>query len=207
MKNNVLHIKCARIKEDIEHYRSTGIIPKALRMGEYTLTDMIKCYPEFDTDTTRVAEILNKNYSRLQRAALTDLKSKLRAEYANVITNLETNNPDFMFPTILGQYRPDINPVRALYYEIREMTRDFNPKNARHLWLMSIIQEHEFNDRVLKALSTDVANLKQIVEKYDNPLLLLDNSIPLELFHAKQEIKDFKHYYNVLKIARDWVPR
>lgn len=204
--NNVVSLKCARIREDLENFSANGVVPQSLRKGEYTVVDINYCNESWPKHIQYAANHLVAKYHLAEKTELIELKKHLRKDYADVIDNLETNRPMFMFPTILGQYRPDINPVRALYYEIREMTRDFNPRNDRHLWLMSIVQDNVFNDALLNALKHDVSALKTILEKYYVVVLLKDKSIPLELFHAKQEIQEFRHYYNVFKIARDWTP-
>ena len=32
------------------------------------------------------------------------------------------------------------------------------------------------------------------------------DGVPLEMFHAKQQLKDFRHYYQFFRGVKDWTP-
>ena len=107
---------------------------------------------------------------------------------------------------MLIKYRPNINPVRALFYELREITRSYNIENEYHAWLLGLIQDQEYNNKIIDALSIDIKRLEKIVSRYYLPLTQYTDKIPLELFHARQLIKDFRHYKNTFISLKSWDP-
>jgi hypothetical protein len=106
----------------------------------------------------------------------------------------------------MNSYRPGINPVRALYYQSRDVTRRYNPENPFHYWLIDLVEDTEFNNIILDALAKDVRKLERIIKRYYFPLVNHGDGIPLELFHAKQQLKDFKHYYLFFRGIKEFHP-
>ena len=62
-----------------------------------------------------------------------------------------------------------------------------------------------YNNIILDALTKDIKTLERIVKRYYYPITKTEN-VPLELFHAKLMIKDFRYYYTVFEDIRTWEP-
>ena len=112
-----------------------------------------------------------------------------------LVKTARTRDPKFTFKHLTA-YRPDINPIRALYYETREVVRRFNPEDEKHIWLTGLVTDKIFNNDILDALEHDIKRLERILKRYYWPLLKHEDNVPLELFHVRQLIKDARHYYN-----------
>jgi hypothetical protein len=119
---------------------------------------------------------------------------------------MSTEHESFRFKEVMNSYRPGINPVRALYYQSRDVTRRYNPENPFHYWLIDLVEDTEFNNIILDALAKDVRKLERIIKRYYFPLVNHGDGIPLELFHAKQQLKDFKHYYLFFRGIKEFHP-
>ncbi len=91
-----------------------------------------------------------------------------------------------------------------MYYQTREVTRGYNSDDPHHYWLKDLITDREFNNILLDALHTDVKKLERIIKRYFIPLTENSSDVPLELFHAKQQVKDFRAYYLFFRSTRDW---
>lgn len=207
MEDNILDFVLLRIQNELEKYNKSKTIPYDLLEGVYSI-DEIKdhYYDKLSVKHKKIADKLIKDYTCKINNNLGNLKKALRKEYSFLISNLESENIDFKFPSILSKYRNSINPLRALYYETREMTRSYNYENPFHQWLLTMIQDKEFNNKIVDALSIDIKRLEKIVSRYYLPLTKYTNSIPLELFHARQLIKDFRHYKNTFISVQTWDP-
>lgn len=204
--SDVVEFLCLRIQADLDVYAQTGIIPDDLNSGHYTVDDIQHCLLQIPEKYHAIGNSLVRNYTRELQKNIKKIKQDLRAEYYHTLENLQTTSYDLVFPSVINRYRPDINPVSALYYDVRELTRNYNPEDDRHVWLHSIIIEPELNSKILDALSNDIKELERVVKKYYWPLTQLVDNIPLELFHARQMIKDFSQHYVFFAGITDYDP-
>ena len=207
MDNNIVDFVLLRIQNELEKYNKSKTIPYDILEGVYSIDDIKDHYYEkLSPKHKKIADKLIKDYTCKINNNLGNLKKALRKEYSFLMSNLESENIDFKFPSILSKYRNSINPLRALYYETREMIRSYNYENQYHQWLLGMIHDKEFNNKIVDALSIDVKRLEKIVSRYYLPLTKYTNDIPLELFHARQLIKDFRHYKNMFISVQQWDP-
>lgn len=207
MDNNIVDFVLLRIQNELEKYNKSKTIPYDILEGVYSIDDIKDHYYEkLSPKHKKIADKLIKDYTCKINNNLGNLKKALRKEYSFLMSNLESENIDFKFPSILSKYRNSINPLRALYYETREMIRSYNYENQYHQWLLGMIHDKEFNNKIIDALSIDVKRLEKIVSRYYLPLTKYTNDIPLELFHARQLIKDFRHYKNMFISVQQWDP-
>ena len=202
MQESVINIVCVRIQNELNKYEITKTVPHDLLEGVYNLDDIQNCMEYFTPKHKRLAEKLIQDYTIFIDGNINDLKIALRNDYKTVIENLDTAKNNFIFPTVMSRYRPDINPLTALFYDTRDMFRRFNSEDPRHVWLLELITDRKFNNEILDALSRDVKRLERVIQRYYWPFSKFDKQIPLELFHARQLMKDFRHYYNFFMSAQ-----
>lgn len=207
MEKNLIDFVLLRIQHELNNYRRTKTVPHNLLEGAYSI-DEIKdnYYNKLDADYQKIADQLIKDYYHDIKNNTDSLKAALRKEYAATMRSLETEKSRFKFPSVLTKYRPNINPVRALYYEVREVGRTYNHENDYHEWLLGLVSDREFNNQLVDALCVDIKRLEKIVSRFYLPLLKNTTEIPLELFHARQLIKDFRHYRTTFINVREWEP-
>ena len=182
--SDVINFVCIRIQAELDKYIKTKTLPHDLLEGTYSVDDIQKCNKHFTKRQQRAAERLIADYTKNVTENFDSLKTALRKDYTNTIETLRTTSPEFMFPSVLVKYRNNINPITALYYEVRELSTRYNSH----------------------ALANDIKRLERIIKRYYWPLVKLDDNIPLELFHAKQMIKDFRHYITVFDAMQHWNP-
>ena len=54
------------------------------------------------------------------------MRYDLEDVYYTITNNLKTGNEKYKLPAILKKYHKNINPVRAIYFEIQEIDINFN---------------------------------------------------------------------------------
>ena len=205
--SDIVDFVLLRIRHELDKYKKTKTIPFDLLEGAYSI-DEIKngYYNQLNSKYQKIADSLIADYEKKISNNLDSLKIALRKDYTSTINQLETESSDFKFPSVLVKYRTNINPVRALFYETRELLRSYNFDNEYHSWLLGILSDHEYNNKLIDALSIDIKRLEKIVSRYYLPLTKYTDKIPLELFHARQLIKDFRHYKNTFINIKSWNP-
>ncbi len=205
--NDVVDFVLLRIQNELEKYQRTKTIPFDLLEGAYSIDDIKNSYYEkLSAKHKKIADALVREYEKKIEQSLDSLKRALRKDYTSTISQLETESADFKFPSVLVKYRTNINPIRALFYEAREIIRSYNPDNEYHTWLLGLLTDCEYNNKIVDALSIDIKRLEKIVSRYYLPMIKYTDSIPLELFHARQLIKDFRHYRNTFITIKSWDP-
>jgi len=205
--SEVVDFVLLRIQHELEKYSKSKTIPFDLLEGAYSIDDIKEhYYDKLDSKYQKIADKLINAYEKKIKENLDSLKHALRKDYTSTINLLETESADFKFPSVLVKYRANINPIRALFYEVREIIRSYNPDNEYQAWLIGLLSDHEYNNKIVDALSIDIKRLERIVSRYYLPMTQHTDSIPLELFHARQLIKDFRHYKNTFITVKSWDP-
>jgi len=205
--SDVVDFVLIRIQNELEKYSKSKTLPYDLLEGAFSIDEIKDSYYEkLSPKHKKIADRLIKDYTSKINNNLDNLKKALRKEYTALISNLESDSVDFKFPSVLVKYRNNINPIRALYYETRELIRSFNYENQYHHWLLGMVQDKDFGNKIVDALSIDIKRLEKIVSRYYLPLTKYTSDIPLELFHARQLIKDFRHYRNMFISVQQWDP-
>lgn len=203
----IINFVVLRIQNELDKYKRTKTIPHTILEGTYDIVDVTETYfDQLPKKYQRLAIKLKLDYCKHVKDSIESLKYALRTEYHNVISNLATDHESFKFDNILIKYRRNINPVRALYYETRELQRKYNPSNEYHLWLAGLVTDKSYNNIILDALQKDIAKLERIVKRYYYAMINFTETMPLELVHAKSTIKDFRHYYNIFEEIQSWDP-
>lgn len=203
--SDVVDFVLLRIQHELDKYQKTKTVPFDLLEGAYSINEIKNDYYNIlNSKYKKIADRLIAAYEKKIKENLNSLKSALRKDYTSTINQLETESADFKFPGVLVKYRTNINPIRALFYEAREVIRSYNPDNDYHDWLIAVLSDHEYNNKIVDALSIDIKRLEKIVSRYYLPLTQYTDSIPLELFHARQLIKDFRHYKNTFISIKNW---
>jgi hypothetical protein len=205
--SDVVDFVLLRIQHELEKYSKSKTVPFDLLEGAYSIDDIKEhYYDKLEPKYQKIADKLISAYEKKIKENLDSLKRALRRDYTSTINQLETESAEFKFPSVLVKYRTNINPIRALFYEVREITRSYNLDNEYHTWLIGLLTDQEYNNKIIDALSIDIKRLERIVSRYYLPMTQYTDSIPLELFHARQLIKDFRHYKNTFITVKSWDP-
>lgn len=208
MSAQIINLACLKIQDELDKFDSNSLIPASLLNGEMDINEIIDYIPALPGRHQEIAQRLIEEYTLVMDENLSKIKQDLRSEYTRIMKRMHTGSDDFRVPDIMLRYRSDINPVKAMYYEIRELVSGgYDRANQCHIWLVERFTCSEFSDRILKAIEHDQDMVSRFVNKYYWTVTKLDqSSIPLELFHARQLAQDLNHYHRVFSMMRDWNP-
>jgi|TARA_B100001093_G_scaffold204699_1_gene196805 hypothetical protein len=206
-KGEIIDFVILRITTELDKFQRQKTIPHTLLEGAIEIDEIKDVYYEkLSPKYQKIFNRLLKEYHQNIGKNIESLKTAMKKDYARVVNNMSTEHESFRFKEVMNSYRPGINPVRALYYQSRDVTRRYNPENPFHYWLIDLVEDTEFNNIILDALAKDVRKLERIIKRYYFPLVNHGDGIPLELFHAKQQLKDFKHYYLFFRGIKEFHP-
>lgn len=197
MKGEVIDFEVLRIQSELDKYNDTKSLPHIILDGVYSLDDIFEVYPKLSTKHQAIADDLKQNYNTTLTNCITSLRISLKKEYTYTMNSLATEHESFKFAPVMSKYRKGINPIRALYYELRDVKKRYTSTNDHHIWLVDILTDTQYKHIILDALQKDIDRLEKIIKRFYIPIVNNSQTIPLELFHAKQTISDFRHYYEV----------
>ena len=206
-KGEIIDFEVLRIQNDLDNFQRTNTIPHTILEGTFDIEEikdvfLNKLPPKYKKIGKR---LVNEYYEKINEN-LESLKTAMKRDYDRVFKNMASAHESFRYRQIMNLYRPGINPIRALYYQTRDVSRRYNPEHPYHYWLIDLVTDLEYNNIILDALKKDIGKLERIIKRYYYPITKIDDNIPLELFHAKQQLKYFKHYYKYFRDIKHWRP-
>ena len=152
-KGEIIDFVVLRIQNDLDKFQRTKTIPHTLLEGTFDIEEIKNVY--FDSLSPKHQKIANrlyKEYTEKINENVDSLKLAMKRDYARVIKNMSTEHDSFRFKQIMNSYRPGMNPIRAMYYQTREITRRYNPEHPYHYWLMDLVTD-TFFDYSLSAIA------------------------------------------------------
>jgi hypothetical protein len=143
--------------------------------------------------------LVNAYQKYLKNNTELDLQLRYDIEDSYYITssNLLTKNDIYSFPNIMSKYREDINPVRALYFEIAEINISFNLKDVDNDYVKNQFKNDIWFKKLMTDIEHDMTSLRGIEEKFN---LLKKNyqffTFPISYYHTQEMIKDMQKWLN-----------
>jgi len=206
-KGEIIDFVVLRIQSELDRYQRTKTIPHSILDGTYDIEEVAELYIDKLTPKyQKLAKKLHKEYYEKIQDNIDSLREALRKDYSAIMSNLHTNHSSFYFDAVMNLYRPDMNPVRALYYQTREVIRNYNSEDPHHYWLVDLVTDRHYNNIICDALAKDVKKLERVIKRYYFPITKNSEGVPLELFHARRTLQDYRHFYNFFADVKKFRP-
>jgi len=126
------------------------------------------------------------------------LRYDIEDAYYVVVNNLMTRNISFAVKSVMKKYRKDINPVRALYFEILEININYNSGDYDHEQIKEKFKNEKWYRELFKAVETDISNLSNIEEKFNKLKKKYKFfTLPISYYHTQEMLKDMRKQLNV----------
>jgi hypothetical protein len=195
---NIINFTKTRVLLELEEYKLHGTIPPYFLEGVFKQEfddsrDALKHWKSELSDTgyaTQFEEI-EKFIINNEVDNYTDEKEKFDLEFSIVMKRLKTNKAEFKFPTVLYKYRPNINPVRAIYFDVKALEILYDKENKNHRWLLSLFNDKKWYKKLLNAIHTDIISLENLINKnklrWANMKML---TLPIKIHEAEQMLQD-----------------
>lgn len=197
MQGKILDFKLIRFKESLEKFNKTNVIPDEYLTGILNIEDLKKHYYEDLSDGYKKIFVnLQRKLTGKLRKDTHNLQETFMEEYHSLMNNLRTRKDIFIFPSIMKKYRKDINPARALYFEISNLMLHFNSDDERHIWLLGLFKENTWRQELIHSCLIDIQNIDNLISKYFHHMKK-EGNVSLEMLHIIEIRKDLKSYVGV----------
>ncbi len=134
-----------------------------------------------------------------------DIRFELEDEYFNLIQNLETNNAKYKIPSILIKYRKDINPIRALKFELQEIMSMYTVEDDYHLWLIKEFKKEEKIKEIMFCVKNDIIKIIEMQKKFKNAKKKYSYFVlPMSYYHCIEMETDMVKWIKTLQEFLVW---
>ncbi len=211
--SRIINFNQAKIAHAFEQFAKDGVITDNILENitsnfhfKSDINDVLNEYSDYDLD--RFYKILIEMKKAVKQMTSEDnmsIRFQLEDEYFLLLQNLETNDMKYKIPSILIKYRKDINPIRALKFELQEIMSMYEVDDDYHIWL---INQYKNKDRVydiINSIKNDMIKIAQMQKKY---LYAKKNHsyfvLPVSYYHCVEIETDMKSWIKTLQEFLVW---
>ena len=191
---------------DRNKYNRHKAIPNTFFDGTYTILDVRELYNSLSKKAQQIADDLIEQYNVDVKQSEEGLYKSFLNEYKAYLRNQHTRQEKWMYSPIMRKYRSNINPVRAITYDVREMAYSYNNNDDHHVWLSQLITEPNFYHRVIQDIIKDREKVDKILNYYIPIYSVASFKMPMEIKHLQTLRMDLLEYAKLFTEFRNYDP-
>jgi len=139
-----------------------------------------------------------------------DLRHMLEDEYFKLLQNLETNDTKYKIPSVLIKYRKDINPIRALKFELQEIMSMYNSLSTidddYHEWLATEFKNEKKIKKIILSVKNDMVKIVDMQKRYKRAKKKHSYFVlPMSYYHCVEIESDMITWIKTLQEFLVWV--
>ena len=135
MSKDIINFDSIRLTTELNKFKLHKTIPNTFLDGTFSILDLKENYEDFSAKHKKIADNLMDVYDVQIRESADGLEKSMVNEYRGFLKNQRCREHWWVYPAVMKKYRVNINPVRAVYYETKEMVKKFNSHSPHHGWL------------------------------------------------------------------------
>jgi len=211
--SRIINFNQAKIAHSFEQFAKDGVITDDILENinskfhfQSDIDDILNDYS--DRDRTRFYNILLDIKDAVKQMTSEDnmtVRFELEDEYFNLLQNLETIDPKYKIPSILIKYRKDINPIRALKFELQEIMSMYVVEDDYHLWLVKEFKNEDRIKDIIFSIKNDIIKIVEMQKKYKNAKKKHSYFVlPMSYYHCLEMETDMISWIKTLQEFLVW---
>lgn len=211
--SRIINFNQAKIAHSFEQFAKDGVITDDILENidskfhfQSDIDDVLEDYS--NKDKKKFFNILleiKKAVKQMTSQENMDIRFELEDEYFNLIQNLETNNTKYKIPSILIKYRKDINPIRALKFELQEIMSMYTVEDDYHLWLIKEFKKEEKIKEIMFCVKNDIIKIIEMQKKFKNAKKKYSYFVlPMSYYHCIEMETDMVKWIKTLQEFLVW---
>ena len=206
MSKDIINFDAIKLTTELNKYNRHKAIPNTFFDGTYTILDVRELYDSLSKKAQRIADDLIEHYNVDVKQSEDGLYKSFLNEYKAYLRNQHTRNEKWNYQPIMKKYRSNINPVRAITYDVREMAYSYNNNDDHHVWLSQLITEPNFYHRVIQDIIKDREKVDKILNYYIPIYHVASFKMPMEIKHLQTLRIDLLQYAKLFTEFRNYDP-
>ena len=211
--SRIINFNQAKIAHAFEQFAKDSVITDNILENivphfhfQSDINDVLNEYS--DRDRKRYFEVLQDMKNAVKQMTSEDnmsVRFSLEDEYFDLLQNLETNNTKYKIPSILIKYRKDINPIRALKFELQEIMSMYEVEDDYHLWLIDQYKNEDRVYEIINAVKNDMIKIAEMQKKYLYAKKKYSYFVlPMSYYHCIEMETDMKSWIKTLQEFLVW---
>ena len=211
--SRIINFNQAKIAHSFEQFAKDGVITDNILENinskfhfQSDIDDILNDYS--DRDRTRFYNILLDIKDAVKQMTSEDnmtVRFELEDEYFNLLQNLETIDPKYKIPSILIKYRKDINPIRALKFELQEIMAMYTVDDDYHLWLIKEFKREDKIKEIIFAVKNDIIKIVEMQKKFKRAKKKYSYFVlPMSYYHCIEMEADMVSWIKTLQEFLVW---
>ena len=132
--DDIIDFKLVRFETLLIKFAKTNEIPHEFLDGSMNLDNLTKQYKHVLSEyhlklTTKLKRLLS---SRIKKSS-ENLYEAFMEDYLIFYNNQCTREDQWKYEIVSSKYRKNLNPIRALYYELLNIMNSYNPDSPTHM--------------------------------------------------------------------------
>lgn len=202
----IIDFRLVRFESLLIKFAKTNEIPNEFLDGsmdlEYLSTKYKDTLSEYHTKI--VSKLKRLLTSRIKKSAKNVLVTFME-EYYYFYTTQCTKESKWHHEIVMSKYRKNINPIRAMYYEVLNLMSAYNPENEVHQFVVDLFTDAEWRNAIINCISKDIKVIDKITSTYHYPLEKIGEK-PFEFLYLVELKKDLVSARSVFRSMEHWSP-
>ena len=204
--SDIIDFRLVRFESLILKFAKTNEIPNQFIDGQMDLEYLAEAYK------SDLSEYHLKIVTKLKRLLTSKIKKSsdniletFMEEYFAFYTNQCTKEQQWYHDIVMSRYRKNLNPIRALYYELLNIMNAYNPVNEIHQFVVDLFVDAEWRNRIVNCVNKDIKAIDKIISTYHYPLDKIGEK-PFEFLYLVELKKDLLTARSVFRSMEHWSP-
>lgn len=159
MKSNVIHLNYYKLEKHVDCFIETG------RLSEFLYTDK-GLKPELKSicDGDVYCELEKSLAVKLANTYLIEI-AQFDTDYKSLLSNLNSKDTRYKFPTILSKYKKTVNPLYSIQQELQASILQTDQTHISR-WIVNTFLDEMFLCDACKDLENDLLTISLFAKKY-----------------------------------------
>tara|TARA_B100000941_G_scaffold280144_1_gene246295 strand:+ start:122 stop:793 length:672 start_codon:yes stop_codon:yes gene_type:complete len=211
--SRIINFNQAKIAHSFEKFSRDGVITDDILENinnnfhfESDIKDILVDYSEKDQERFfKILLDIKEAVKQMTSEENMDIRFSLEDEYFNLLQNLETNDTKYKIPSILIKYRKDINPIRALKFELQEIMSMYTIEDDYHIWLVKEFKNEEKINEIVFRIKNDIIKIVQMQKKFKRAKEKYSYFVlPMSYYHCIEMEADMVSWIKTLQEFLVW---
>tara|TARA_B100001057_G_scaffold62038_1_gene55377 strand:+ start:6848 stop:7471 length:624 start_codon:yes stop_codon:yes gene_type:complete len=204
--SDIIDFRLVRFESLLIKFAKSSEIPIEFLDGTMNLEYLSKRYSDQLSDYHKKVAVKLKRLlsSKIKKSADNVLESFME-DYLHFYNNQCTKEDKWRITEVLKKYRPNLNPIRALYYELLNIMNAYNPENEAHQIVVDLFLDSEWRNSIINCITKDIRTIDKISSTFHYPLEKLGDK-PFEFLYLIELKKDLVTSRSVFRSMEHWSP-
>jgi ATP-dependent Lon protease len=203
---DIIDFKKIRLENLLIKFAKSNEVPIEFIDGRMNPDELFNLYKESLSEYhLKLLNKLKRILASRLRKSQENIYESFMEEYLYFYKHQCTKEDKWVYPIVSSKYRDNLNPIRALYYELLNIMNSYNPESEVHTFVLDLFTDAEWRNTIINCVQKDINAIDHITSTYHYPLEKIGEK-PFEFFYLIELKKDLVNARSVFRSMEHWSP-